>query len=86
MGAVDGRVAIGIPTHRYLPDNSTGAHAVGGLAGGVPGVDELSVGFDRHQMVGEFGEFIDRLLPAHRHGDAHRHLGRSQSRAASTWK
>ena len=75
MRAFDRGVTVRIPAHRYLPDDPPAFGPVGGLPGNMPGVHQVFVGLHGHQMVGEFGEFLDTLRPAHRHAQADRNIG-----------
>ena len=75
VGAFHGGVAVGIPADRDLPDHPDLAGQSGGPPRVVPRVDELLVGFDGDQMVGQRGERLDRLLAGHRGGDGDRDVG-----------
>ena len=74
MGACNGDIPIGVPADRDLPDNAAATGQPVRLTRGMPLVHKLSVGFHRDQMIGEHAEFVDRLLPAHRHSDADGHI------------
>ena len=74
VGAFDGGIAIRVPADGYLPDDPASTGDAGALQRRVPGADEVCIGLDRDQVIGEGGEFLDGPVSAHRDREADRDI------------
>ncbi len=74
VGPLDGRLLGGVPADRDLP-HGPGPGPDGGPGDAVPPVDELLLGLDGDEVVGQRRERLQALLAAQRDGDVDAVLG-----------